>query len=71
MQFELTYTVRRTFEIPDGASDEEYDAMKDTVITGIVGDKSNNAVEGTVKVVRLDTPPKEQPKYERNLDAVD
>lgn len=38
---------------------------------GIVGDKSNNAVEGTVKVVRLDTPPKEQPPYERNLDAVD
>ena len=37
----------------------------------IVGDKSNNAVEGTVNVVRLDTPPKEQPPYERNLDAVD
>ena len=37
MQFKLTYTVSRTFEIPDGASDEEYDAMKETVITGIVG----------------------------------
>ena len=36
MQFKLTYTVSRTFEIPDGASDEEYDAMKETVITGIV-----------------------------------
>lgn len=71
MQFKLTYTVSRTFEIPDGASDEEYDAMKETVITGIVGDRSNNAVEGTVKVERLDTPPVQPPKYETNIDAVD
>jgi len=71
MQFKLTYTVSRTFEIPDGASDEEYDAMKETVITGIVGDRSNNVVEGTVKVERLDTPPVQPPKYETNMDAVD
>ncbi len=71
MQFKLTYTVSRTFEIPDGASDEEYDAMKETVITGILGDRSNNAVEGTVKVKRLDTPPVQPPKYEPNMDAVD
>ena len=71
MQFKLTYTVSRTFEIPDGASDEEYDAMKETVITGIVGDRSNNAVEGTVKVERLDPPPVQPPKYETNMDAVD
>lgn len=71
MQFKLTYTVSRTFEIPDGASDEEYDAMKETVITGIVGDRSNNAVEGTVKVERLDTPSVQPPKYETNMDAVD
>lgn len=71
MQFKLTYTVSRTFEIPDGASDEEYDAMKETVITGIVGDRSNNVVEGTVKVERLDTPPAQPPKYETNMDAVD
>ena len=28
MQFELTYTVRRTFEIPDGASDEESNRVR-------------------------------------------
>lgn len=72
MQFKLTYTVSRTFEIPDGASDEEYDAMKETVITGIVGNSSNNAVEGTVKVKRIDTPAAKQPEpYQINRDAMD
>lgn len=71
MQFELTYAVRRTFEIPDGATDEEYDAMKASVITGIVCNPELHAVEGTVTVRKLNTPPKEQPKYETNPDAVD
>lgn len=75
MQFKLTYTVTktitRTFEIPDGASDEEYDAMKETVIAGITGNPDTHAIEGTVKVERIDTPAKEQPKYEINKDAVD
>ena len=75
MQFKLTYTVNktitRTFEIPDGASDEEYDAMKETVIAGITGNPDISAVEGTVKVERLDTPPVQPPKYDTNPDAVD
>lgn len=35
-----------------------------------VGDR-NNAVEGTVKVERLDTPPVQPPKYETNMDSED
>ena len=71
MQFKLSYTVTKTFEIPDGASDEEYDAMKETVIAGITGNPDTHAIEGSVKVERIGTPAKEQPKYEINKDAVD
>ena len=36
-KFRVKYIVTREFEVPDNATDEEYDAMKDTVVTGIVG----------------------------------
>lgn len=66
MKFELTYTVKRQFEIPENATDEEYDAMKETVIAGIAGANSDN---GNVKVVRIDTPAEQPPKYEMNKEC--
>ena len=31
-KFEITYTMKKTFTIPDTATDEEYDAARDTVV---------------------------------------
>ena len=66
MQFEVTYTTKRTFEIPEGATDEEYDAMKQIIMASIEGAPVSAE---NVKVVRLDTPPVEPPPYEINKDC--
>ena len=68
MQFELTYAVRRTFEIPDGATDEEYDAMKSTVVAGMIG--SGEVEEGrTIRVDLIDAPDEIKQKYIYNRDC--
>ena len=66
MKFELTYTVKRQFEVPESATDEEYDALKETVIAGIAGANSAN---GNIKVIRIDTPAEPQPPYEISKDC--
>ena len=67
MEFEVQYTVKRRFEVPENATDEEYDALRDTVIDGIAGSSKN--IDGTVKAKRIDTPAKEPPKYDINKDC--
>jgi hypothetical protein len=37
MKFQLTYTAVREFEIPENATDEEYDAMKEVIMAGMDG----------------------------------
>lgn len=66
MQFEVTYTIKRTFEIPECATDEEYDTMKQIIMASIEGAPVSAE---NVKVVRLDTPPVEPPPYEINKDC--
>ncbi len=66
MEFKLTYTVTKIFEVPENATDEEYDALKETVIAGIAGPE-----KGNIKVERIDTPAKQPEPYKINRDAVD
>lgn len=66
MKFEVTYTAKRTFEIPEGATDEEYDAMKEVIVASI---ESTKITPDAVKVVRLDVPAEPLPEYEINNDC--
>ena len=66
MKFQLTYTAVREFEIPENATDEEYDAMKEVIMASIEAAK---VTPDNVKVVRLDTPAEPLPEYEINKDC--
>lgn len=66
-KFRLKYIVTREFAIPDNATDEEYDNMKDTIVTGIVG--MGEAAEGRVHVELIDAPDEIKEKYIINKDC--
>jgi len=68
MKFEVAvnYSTKRTFEIPEGATDEEYDAMKQIIIASIEAEPLSGA---NIKVTRLDVPADPQPKYEINKEC--
>ena len=66
-KFRVKYIVTREFEVPDNATDEEYDAMKDTVVTGIVG--TGVSTEGRVLVELVDAPDEIKEKYIINRDC--
>lgn len=63
MQFKLEYTLRRTFDVPDNATDEEYDALKKTVIDSLT------LAGGELKVTLVEKPAPVPPKYEINKDC--
>ena len=64
-KFRLTYTVTREFTVPDTATDEEYDAMKETVMEGLGTDMDADAV----KVELIDAPDEIKEKYIINPDC--
>lgn len=66
-KFRLTYTVTREFTVPDTATDEEYDAMKETVMEGLGTDMDADAV----KVELIDAPDEIKEKYIINRDCQD
>lgn len=66
-KFRLTYTVTREFTIPDTATDEEYDAMKETVMEGLGTDMDADAV----KVELIDAPDEIKEKYIINRECQD
>lgn len=66
-KFRLKYIVTREFAVPDNATDDEYDAMKDTIVTGIVG--TGTATEGKVLVELIDAPDEIKEKYIINKDC--
>lgn len=66
-EFEVTYTVKRKFTIPDTATDEEYDTMKDMVVAAIAKD----GVQGDIKVKLTDAPDEIRQKYIINKDCQD
>lgn len=57
-KFEITYTMKKTFTIPDTATDEEYDAARDTVVDGIKADGGTN-----IGVQLVDAPEEIKAKY--------
>ena len=66
MKFKVTYTTVREFEIPEGATDEDYDAMKEVILAGIQGTKIE---PDNVKVERIDVPAEPAPEYKINKDC--
>ena len=64
-KFKITYTVTREFGVPDNATDQEYDAMKEIVIAGIQGAKEN----GNIKIELIDAPDEIKEKYIINPDC--
>ena len=66
MKFRVTYTAVREFEIPENATDEEYDTMKAIIVASI---DSTTVTPTDVKVKRLDVPAEPQPKYEINKEC--
>lgn len=66
-KFRLTYTVTREFTVPDTATDEEYDAMKETVMEGLGTDMNADAV----KVELIDAPDEIKEKYIINRECQD
>ncbi len=64
-KFRLNYTVTREFAIPDTATDEEYDALKATVIDEL---KLDTTI-GNVKVDLIDAPDEIKQKYIINRDC--
>lgn len=66
MKFKVTYTAVREFEIPEGATDEEYDAMKEVILAGIQDTKIE---PDNVKVERIDVPAEPVPEYKINKDC--
>lgn len=65
-KFKITYTVTREFEVPDNATDEQYDEMKAICIIGL----TNELVKpDAVKVELVTCPDEPKPKYEINKDC--
>lgn len=65
-KFEITYTMKKTFTIPDTATDEEYDAARDTVVDGIKADGGTN-----IGVQLIDAPEEIKAKYIINKECQD
>lgn len=65
-KFEITYTMKKTFTIPDTATDEEYDAARDTVVDAI---KADGGADIGVKLV--DAPEEIKQKYTINKECQD
>lgn len=65
-KFEITYTLKKTFTVPNTATDEEYDAVKNTVVDEIKAAGGDN-----IKVKLVDAPDEIKQKYIPNLECQD
>lgn len=65
-KFEITYTMKKTFTIPDTATDEEYDAARDTLV-GVI--KTDGGTDIDIKLV--DAPEEIKQKYIINKECQD
>ena len=65
-KFEITYTMKKTFTIPNTATDEEYDAARDTVVDGIKADGGTD-----IGVQLVDAPEEIKAKYIINKECQD
>ena len=65
MKFKISITYTRECEVPENATDEEYDDAKAIAVIGM----RNIDIAKFIKVDRIDTPAKPLPKYEINKDC--
>lgn len=65
-KFEIKYTLKKTFTVPNTATDEEYDAVKNTVVDEIKAEGGTN-----IKVKLVDAPDEIKQKYIINKDCQD
>ena len=65
-KFEITYTMKKTFTIPDTATDEDYDAARDTLV-GVI--KADGGTDIDIKLV--DAPEEIKAKYIINKECQD
>lgn len=65
-KFEITYTMKKTFTIPDTATDEEYDVARDTVVDVI---KADGGTE--IKTKLVEAPDEIMQKYVINKECQD
>jgi len=63
-KFEITYTMKKTFTVSDTATDEEYDAVKKTVVDAVVADGGTD-----LKTELVDAPDEIKQKYIYNKDC--
>lgn len=63
-KFEITYTMKKTFTLRDDATDEEYDAVKKTVVDAVVADGGID-----LKTELVDAPDEIRQKYIINKDC--
>lgn len=65
MKFKINITYTKEFEIPENATNEEYDDAKAIALIGM----RNIDLAKFIKVERIETPAKPLPKYEINKDC--
>lgn len=68
-KFLITIPLKRTFEVPDNATDEEYDALKEIAIEGMQANPDLD--EDDIKVELIDAPDEIKEKYIINRDCQD
>lgn len=65
-KFKITYTTTREFEVPDNATDEQYDEMKAICLLGLTKEPVK---PDAVKVELIEAPDEPKPQYEINKDC--
>lgn len=65
MKFKISITYTKEFEVPENATNEEYDDAKAIAILGM----RNIDIAKFTKVDRIETPAEPLPKYEINKDC--
>ena len=68
-KFLITIPLKRTFEVPDNATDEEYDALKEIAIEGMQANPDLD--EDDIKVELIDAPDEIKEKYIINRECQD
>lgn len=65
MKFKISITYTKEFEVPENATNEEYDDAKAIAVIGM----RNIDIAKFIKVDRIETPAEPLPKYEINKDC--
>ena len=68
-KFLITVPIKREFEVPDNATDEEYDALKEVALAGMMVNPDLDRDD--IKVELIDAPDEIKQRYIINPDAVD